>query len=286
VPLAKWWSLSALGNSADLASLTVNATAIALNGSGVNTTGSQSYSGNITLGNTVNARASGASAIITANNAINSDTAGARGLTLNASGNAGSVVVQSAVGNATALANLTFNASAIALNGSNITTSGDQSLHRCHHPGCRHHPHRQQRDHHQFGLDHRRCGNSLAVVGNASIGGDVSNVSTVDVSGTTRLAANVSSTGNQTYVGAITLGADATVLTNGSSAVITTTSTVNSDGTARALTLSATGATGQVVVASAVGDTAALGALAINANSVALNGATSTPPATKATPAR
>jgi hypothetical protein len=56
----------AVGNTADLASLTVNATAMALNGSGVNTTGSQSYNGNITLGNTVNARASGASAIITA----------------------------------------------------------------------------------------------------------------------------------------------------------------------------------------------------------------------------
>jgi len=36
------------------------------------------------------------------------------------------------------------------------------------------------------------------VVGNASIAGDVSNVTTVNVSGTTRLAANVSSTANQT----------------------------------------------------------------------------------------
>jgi hypothetical protein len=95
----------------------------ALNGSGVSTTGSQSFSGNITLGNTVTARASGTNAIITANNAINSDSAGARGLTLNASGSTGSVRVQSAVGNATALANLTLNGSAIAMNGANVTTS-------------------------------------------------------------------------------------------------------------------------------------------------------------------
>jgi mucin-19 len=161
--------LSALGNTADLASLTVNATAIAMNGSGVNTTGSQSYSGNITLGNTVTARASGASAIITANNAINSDTAGARGLTLNASGNAGSVVVQSAVGNATALANLTVNANAIALNGSNITTSGNQSYTGAITLGAGTTLTGSNVTTTSTGSTIAGAGNSLAVVGNASI---------------------------------------------------------------------------------------------------------------------
>jgi hypothetical protein len=116
------------------------------------------------------------------------------------------------------------------------------------------------------------AGRRLNVLANADFGGDVSNVSLMTVIGTTRLAANISTSGNQTYTGAITLGADASAQTSGSNAVITTSGSINSDGTARALALNASGAGGQVLVEGAVGNTAALGALTLNASAMQVNG--------------
>jgi hypothetical protein len=67
--------LGAYGNTAALASVTINATAIALNGSSVNTTGNQTYTGPITLGANTNLTASAANAIVSVANTIAGDTA-------------------------------------------------------------------------------------------------------------------------------------------------------------------------------------------------------------------
>jgi autotransporter-associated beta strand protein len=114
----------------------------------------------------------------------------------------------------------------------------------------------------------------MNVTGNANLAGDVTNVSSVNVSGTTRLAANVSTTGNQTYTGAMTLGRDVTLSTNGSNAVITTGSTVNSDTTARSMTVYATGANSQILLASATGGIHDLNDLSLTASGISLNGGT------------
>jgi hypothetical protein len=118
---------SALGNSAALSNLTINATNIALNGASLTTLGDQTYNGSITLGAGTTLLATDANAVITTNGTVNSD-ATARSLVLNASNTTGRVVVLSALGNTADLASLTVNASAIALNGSSVNTTGSQTF--------------------------------------------------------------------------------------------------------------------------------------------------------------
>jgi hypothetical protein len=54
-------------------------------------------------------------------------------------------------------------------------------------------------------------GKSLAITGNASLGGAVSGVTNLSVSGTTTLGANVTTSGTQAYTGLVTLAANATL---------------------------------------------------------------------------
>jgi hypothetical protein len=56
------------------------------------------------------------------------------------------------------------------------------------------------------------AGFSMNVTGNDFIGGDITGVNALTVSGTTAMNANVSTTGSQTYTGTMTLGANATLL--------------------------------------------------------------------------
>jgi len=76
----------------------------------------------------------------------------------------------------------------------------------------------------------------------------------------------------------VTLGADTTLATTDSSAVSRLTSAVNSDAasTPRALTLTASGASGKVVFDAAVGALAPLSTLALTASDISLNAGTVT----------
>jgi hypothetical protein len=115
------------------------------------------------------------------------------------------------------------------------------------------------------------AGFSMNITGNDFIGGDISGVNALTVSGTTALNANVSTTGSQTYTGAMTLGSNAALLASNASAVITTHSSINSDGTARALSLNSSGG-GSLVLNGALGNTAALANVTLNAATLTLNG--------------
>jgi hypothetical protein len=109
----------------------------------------------------------------------------------------------------------------------------------------------------------------LTLAGNANLGGNVANVSSLNVSGSTRLGGNVSSTGAQTYTGAVTLGADSAL----TGVAIMLGGTVKSDGTNRSLTINDSGTT---TLAGAIGgstDGEKLSSLTTNAGgSTLING--------------
>jgi hypothetical protein len=102
-------------------------------------------------------------------------------------------------------------------------------------------------------------GFSLNVTGNDVIGGAISGVNVLNISGTTNLGANVSTTGSQTYAGAVTLAGDAVLAATNASSVITVGSTLNSDATPDNLTINVSGAGSSVVLNGALGNTSALG---------------------------
>jgi hypothetical protein len=95
------------------------------------------------------------------------------------------------------------------------------------------------------------------------------------VGGTTAInGGSVTTTGAQTFNDAVTVGADATLAATGNGAVVTMVSTVNSasSATARALTITASGIGGNVVIGAAVGATAALSSVAVTASDIDLDG--------------
>ena len=111
---------------------------------------------------------------------------------------------------------------------------------------------------------------SLTETGNAVINGAISGVNVLSISGTSTIGADVSTTGTQTYTGAVTVsGATRTLTTTGDN--VTFSSTVNSDsGGARGLTI-ATGTAATVQFNDVVGGTYALGAIQITGTSAALD---------------
>jgi autotransporter-associated beta strand protein len=125
--------------------------------------------------------------------------------------------------------------------------------------------------------------NALTITGKAVLGNSsddtVSGLSTLSISGTTAInTAAITSTGTQSYAGAVTLGADTTL----SGADLALRDAVKSDGTPRSLTVNDSGNTllgGAVGGAGAAGDvlssltTDALGTAAINGGSVRTSGA-------------
>jgi hypothetical protein len=109
-------------------------------------------------------------------------------------------------------------------------------------------------------------GNSLTVTGNAVVNGAISDVTNYAVSGTSTLAANVSSSGTQTFTGAVTLTQDVTLASSGSGA-ITFSGTV--DG-AKSLVVDTAGTT---TFGGVVGGTTALTSIVTDAaGTVAING--------------
>ncbi|NDA96119.1 MAG: hypothetical protein EBY03_08375, partial [Actinobacteria bacterium] len=111
-------------------------------------------------------------------------------------------------------------------------------------------------------------GYSLTITGNSVINGAISNATSTSISGTTSLGASVTTTtGGQTYTGAVTVsGGDRTLTTSATAAgdTIVFGSTVDSDGaTPRALTITTGGATPTIRFNDVVGGTNPLGAIAI-----------------------
>ncbi|MDP3650048.1 MAG: filamentous hemagglutinin N-terminal domain-containing protein, partial [Rhodoferax sp.] len=115
---------------------------------------------------------------------------------------------------------------------------------------------------------------SLSIVGNAVFGNDatdaVSNLTTLSVSGTTVINTSaITSTGTQSYTGAVNVGNDSTLTTTDSALVFA--STVNSEAT-EANDLSVAAGTGSITFTGVVGGAlnGALGALALNSSGTTL----------------
>jgi hypothetical protein len=166
---------------------------------------------------------------------------------LNASGANGSVVLNGAIGNTLAIGSLSARASNITLNGGQLKTTGSQTFAGAVTLGAGT-TLTASNVTTTAGSRIAGAGNSLNVTGNAYVGGDVSAVSVLNVSGTTQLNANISTTGNQTYAGAMTVATNANLAASGNSAVITVGSNLDGDTAAtRTLNISATGTGAKVV---------------------------------------
>ena len=106
----------------------------------------------------------------------------------------------------------------------------------------------------------------LTITGNLDLDGALTSVVDLSVSGTSNLGANVTTTGTQTYTGAVTLSAATVTLTTTDSDV-TFGSTIDSDaGQTRNLTIDTNGTTGTVQFGGVVGNTDGLGAMSITGN--------------------
>ena len=110
--------------------------------------------------------------------------------------------------------------------------------------------------------------NNVTVTGILDLDGAATGLSTLEVSSTSNLGANVTTSSTQTYTGAVVLSTDVTLTTTDSN--ITFGSTVDGDGTARDLTIdmdnSGEGADGTVQFANTVGANNSLDAIAITGN--------------------
>jgi hypothetical protein len=182
---------------------------------------------------------------------VDGDTAATRTLNISATGTGAKVVLGGAVGTVN-LSALSVTASAIDLNATTVTTSGNQTYAGAVTLGA------------NTNITASNLittanstiaggGFSLNVTGNDVIGGAISGVNVLNISGTTSLGANVSTTGSQTYAGAITLAGDAVLAATNASSVITVGSTLNSDATPDNLTINASGTSGSVVLNGALG---------------------------------
>ncbi|MBU3608919.1 glycine-rich domain-containing protein, partial [Polynucleobacter nymphae] len=108
--------------------------------------------------------------------------------------------------------------------------------------------------------------NSLTITGNAVLNGAVTGVTNLSVSGTTSLGADISTSGTQTYTGAVTISGGDRVLTATNNAILFS-STINSDAalTPRSLTILA--GSGNTTFSGAVGNTYALNSLRVDGTS-------------------
>jgi autotransporter-associated beta strand protein len=108
--------------------------------------------------------------------------------------------------------------------------------------------------------------NALTITGNAVLNGAVTDVTNLSVSGTTAIGADISTSGTQTYTGAVTISGGDRVLTATNNAILFS-STINSDAavTPRSLTISA--GSGNTTFSGAVGATYALNALRVEGTS-------------------
>ncbi len=227
----------AIGSTTALTSFTVNGTSSI--GANITTTGTQTYTGAVTLT---------ADAILAGSTVTFSSTLdGAYAMTVT-----GNAVFASTVGTTANLASLSVNGTSFI--GANITTTGTQTY-----TGAV-----------TLTADAILTGSTvtfsstldgayaMTVTGNAvfaSTVGTTANLASLSVNGTSFIGANITTTGTQTYTGAVTLTADAIL----AGSTVTFSSTL--DG-AYAMTV-----TGNAVFASTVGTTANLASLSVNGTS-------------------
>ncbi|MDE1149842.1 MAG: SapC family protein [Azospirillaceae bacterium] len=256
----------AIGGDTALTGLTVSGTT-AINGGSVTTTGDQAYTGAATLG--------ADAALTTTDGAVTfgGTLDGAHALTITTA--SGTITFTGAVGGTTTLTALTVTdgTGTLAIDGGSIATTGAQSYATAVVLGA---------DTTltgatvtlSGGLDAATAGGqSLAIVGNAvvdqAVGATVA-LGTVSVSGTTVFGdPAVTTTGDQTYAGAVTLGADTTLTSTGG----TITLAAGADGTTaggQSLII-----VGNTALTGAFGGTTALNALSVT-GTAALNGGVTT----------
>ena len=226
-----------INDALNLATLDANGSPIQLNSGTITTTGDQSYNGPVALGN--DATLTGATVIFA--NTLD----GAQALTVN-----GDAQFDGVVGGSTSLVSIHVTGAA-ALNSGTVTTTGDQNY-----DGAV-----------TLGAGTLLTGGTvtfgssvdgaqaLTIDGNAVFGGDFGSVnplSSLDVMGTTKFSSGAgTTTGDQNYGGAVTLGSDVTLTSDNGN--ITFNSTVDGN---QFLTLSAS--SGTITVNGAVGGTTPL----------------------------
>ena len=257
------------GNTSPLAGLTAQAALTNINGGLVATTGAQDYTGAVRLGaNTVLSSSGGAQ--IRLQGATDAASAGGQSLTVNTTG---ATVFGGPVGGSAALSSLTTNVGGTtAINGGAVTTTGAQSYNDAVTLGA------------ATTLTSTGSGNiafastldgaqTLAINtgGVTSFGGIVGGTDALtslstDAAGSTQINTSaVSTTGNQSYGDAVTLGVTTTLASNGGD--IGFAATLDGPG---GLTLNTTGTT---TFAGAVGATTALASLSTDAGgTTAING--------------
>jgi hypothetical protein len=226
-----------INDALNLAALDASGSPIQLNSGTITTTGDQSYNGPVALGN--GATLTGVT--VTFANTLD----GAQALTVN-----GDAQFDGAVGGITPLVSAHVTGAA-TLNGGTVTTTGDQNY-----DGAV-----------TLGADTSLTGGTvtfgnsvdgaqaLTISGNALFGGDFGDLnplSSLDVTGMTRFNSRAgTTTGNQNYGGAATLGSDVTLTSDNGN--ITFNSTIDGN---QFLTLSAS--SGTITVNGAVGGTTPL----------------------------
>jgi autotransporter-associated beta strand protein len=262
-----------ISNTAGTSSLVISG-ASSLGGS-VTTTSTQTYTGAATL--TGNSTLTTSSAQVTFSNTINSEGSETNNLTVTASelqldgivGGTrtlgvmdinGTLDLNAAITNATSI-----DVSSTSNLGANVTTTGTQTY-----TGATT----------LSGGDRTLTGSAvnfgntvtgtashdLTITGNLDLDGALTSVVDFSVSGTSNLGANVTTSGTQTYTGAVTLSAATITLTTTDSDV-TFGSTIDSDsGQTRNLTIDTNGTTAMIQFVGAVGDTVPLDVITITGN--------------------
>jgi autotransporter-associated beta strand protein len=104
----------------------------------------------------------------------------------------------------------------------------------------------------------------MDINGTLDLNAAITNATSIDVSSTSNLGANVTTSGTQTYTGATVLSTDVTLTTTNSN--VTFSSTVDGDGTARDLTIDTNGNTGTILFDGLVGNSNDLDAMTITGN--------------------
>ena len=268
---------AAVGGTNALSSLNLTGSSVLKLGVNVTTTGNQTYAGAVVLNNAVILDSSAGNGNVSFGSTLDSDNA-ARNVTIAAG--SGNVGFGGAVGGGNALASMAVTGGNITLGG-NVTTNTNQTY---------------------TGkvilvandtLDSSAAGGNIAFsstvdattagtqsltlaagTGNVAFGGAVGATnrlaSLTATGGNVTIGGNVTTSGNQAYSGAVVLSAADTLDSSNSNGNISFTSSVDSDGTARALTI--TSGTGNVTFGAAEGLLGSLSSLVVTGSTISLNG--------------
>ena len=268
---------AAVGGTNALSSLNLTGSSVLKLGVNVTTTGNQTYAGAVVLNNAVILDSSAGNGNVSFGSTLDSDNA-ARNVTIAAG--SGNVGFGGAVGGGNALASMAVTGGNITLGG-NVTTNTNQTYTGKVILGA------------NDTLDSSAAGGNIAFsstvdattagtqsltlaagTGNVAFGGAVGATnrlaSLTATGGNVTIGGNVTTSGNQAYSGAVVLSAADTLDSSNSNGNISFTSSVDSDGTARALTI--TSGTGNVTFGAAEGLLGSLSSLVVTGSTISLNG--------------